>query len=249
MQSTNGNNVFLDYQHVSNQQYYLQQSAIESHHHKNLPSYPAIHHQQQHSDHQVLMKRSADHHKDLSPPSSLQQQHNPSAGTKSETELSPQQQPQQQQHQQQQLDYNPNLKPPYSYVALIAMAIKESRDKRLTLSEIYKFVKTVLLSSLLTLLTVLHFCSYITKKFPYYEKNKKGWQNSIRHNLSLNECFVKIPREGNTTGDRKGNYWTLGNIGWKLLKKVKINKLIFVKSKTLSMKICSRTGIINGGVG
>jgi forkhead box protein L len=69
----------------------------------------------------------------------------------------------------------------------LAFSFKNAPSKRATLSEIY---------------------NYITQRFPYFEKNKKGWQNSIRHNLSLNECFIKIPREGG--GERKGNYWTLG---------------------------------------
>lgn len=80
---------------------------------------------------------------------------------------------------------NKYSKPKMSYAQLICEAILHSKDNQLTLSEIY---------------------AEIHRRHPYYLLENRNWQNSIRHNLTLNKCFVKVPRSSN---EGRGSYWTM----------------------------------------
>ncbi|KAK4468494.1 hypothetical protein MN116_007696 [Schistosoma mekongi] len=65
---------------------------------------------------------------------------------------------------------------------LIAKAILSTQERRMILSEIYQWIQL---------------------RYPYFSTRGPGWRNSIRHNLSLNDCFIKVGRAANG----KGHYW------------------------------------------
>ncbi|XP_066545010.1 forkhead box protein H1 [Amia ocellicauda] len=96
-------------------------------------------------------------------------------------------------------NYQRYPKPPYSYLAMIAMVIQNSPEKKLTLSQILKEISTL---------------------FPFFKGNYKGWRDSVRHNLSSYDCFVKVLKDpGKPQG--KGNFWAVdvGRVPLDLLKR------------------------------
>ncbi|KAG6832890.1 hypothetical protein H0H92_004774 [Tricholoma furcatifolium] len=85
-------------------------------------------------------------------------------------------------------DGPPGSKPFYPYSTLIRYAIKGSPNQKLLLEDIYYAIES---------------------RFPYFRTAPSGWKNSVRHNLSLNPCFEKVPRPLTDRG--KGSYWTVND--------------------------------------
>ena len=86
-------------------------------------------------------------------------------------------------HEQQE-NYN---KPPFTYAQLILQALMTEKDLGLPLIDIY---------------------SFISQKYPYYKMENQTWQNAIRHNLTLNKGFEKVP---NSKKGTRGKCWRMKN--------------------------------------
>ncbi|KAK2510516.1 hypothetical protein Q9233_017664, partial [Columba guinea] len=83
--------------------------------------------------------------------------------------------------------YRRHPKPPYSYLALIALVIRAAPGRRLKLAQIIQA---------------------ISRLFPFFGGGYQGWKDSIRHNLSSNPCFAKVLKDP-AKPKAKGNYWTV----------------------------------------
>merc|ERR1719445_351109 len=77
-----------------------------------------------------------------------------------------------------------DVRPPYTYAALIRQAILEAPYQQLTLHDIY---------------------TWFTSTFCYFRRNAASWKNAVRHNLSLHKCFKRVENV-------KGAVWTVDEV-------------------------------------
>eukprot|EP00090_Calanus_glacialis_P006339 TRINITY_DN14950_c0_g1_i1.p1 TRINITY_DN14950_c0_g1~~TRINITY_DN14950_c0_g1_i1.p1 ORF type:complete len:317 (-),score=75.96 TRINITY_DN14950_c0_g1_i1:79-1029(-) len=74
-----------------------------------------------------------------------------------------------------------DVRPPFTYAALIKQALSEAPNNQMSLNEIY---------------------SWFSTSFAFYRHNPHSWKNAVRHNLSLHSMFRKVE-------NMSGSVWSL----------------------------------------
>lgn len=83
----------------------------------------------------------------------------------------------------------PPLKPTATFATIIHRALQYLPRGRGTLGEV---------------------CNWVAGEWEWFRLNiDAGWQNSIRHNLSLNKAFLKVPRIPEDDPESKGSVWII----------------------------------------
>ncbi|XP_056137631.1 forkhead box protein P2-like [Lampris incognitus] len=100
---------------------------------------------------------------------------------------------------------NTDIRPPFTYAALIRQAIVEARDRQLTLNEIYSWFTT----------------------FAYFKRNAATWKNAVRHNLSLHKCFVRVENV-------KGAVWTVNEEEYQRRRSQKVSGFVSQRMKNVA---------------
>ena len=98
-----------------------------------------------------------------------------------------------------------------SYTEMIARAIFSSDNNMSTLQDIY---------------------NYLNVKYPILKSRGKSWKNSVRHTLSLNEWFIKIPRMDNG----KCCYWSIHPVYLQRFKRGDFQKQRKSSSKSMGQR-------------
>nr|DAD52845.1 TPA_exp: forkhead box J1-5 [Schmidtea mediterranea] len=83
---------------------------------------------------------------------------------------------------------NNQLRPPFSDINLISMAIHSYNKMKVSFPEI---------------------CQWIEETFPYYKSLSDDWKTGIKNHLTLSKCFQKVPRRRDET--EKGGFWRFSN--------------------------------------
>ncbi|OCF40452.1 hypothetical protein I317_05755 [Kwoniella heveanensis CBS 569] len=92
-------------------------------------------------------------------------------------------------------------KPDITHVQAIRLVIAASPKRMMTLAQIYQAIE---------------------ERWPWHATAGATWKNSIRHNLSLNDCFVNIERPTHEGNGGKGGYWTVNDdLSGKTARKIK----------------------------